>query len=139
MPPCTVPALDLGRGHVSSPTYTCPRMNDGFAWWLVVLGIAIGVGLSWLVLGRLTRVDADIDEDERAVEAAWISRAITDYGGVAPPALVEEVLELHRDYLQGPALDPDASRTHDEEGFVDGPVDGPLDRPVVDPEVRNPR
>ena len=81
-------------------------MNDGFAWWLVVLGIAIGVGLSWLVLGRLPRTDADIGEDERAVEAAWVSRAIADYGGVAPPALVEEVLELHGHYLRGPALDP---------------------------------
>jgi hypothetical protein len=117
-------------------------MNDGFAWWLVVLGIAIGVGLSWLVLGRLPRTDADIGEDERAVEAAWISRAITDYGGVAPPALVEEVLELHGHYLRGPALDPgrhspDGSEDELTEGAVlEGEI---VDGEVVDGEVRSRR
>ncbi len=97
-------------------------MNDGFAWWLVVLGIAIGVGLSWLVLGRLPRAEADIDEDERAVEAAWISRAVADYGGLAPPALVEEILELHEHYLQGPALDPEAPQQPDSADAFDEPV-----------------
>ncbi|MBA3307768.1 MAG: hypothetical protein H0T04_03670 [Chloroflexi bacterium] len=101
-------------------------MNDGFAWWLVVLGIAIGVGLSWLVLGRLPRAEADIDEDERALEAAWISGAVGDYGGVAPPALVEEILELHEHYLQGPALDLEAHRDRDSDEAFDeaDPADG---------------
>ena len=102
-------------------------MNDGFAWWLVVLGIAIGVGLSWLVLGRLPRAEADVDVEERAVEAAWISRAIADYGGAVAPALVEEVLELHRHYLQGPALDADPSPVHDEVA-LDEPADHPARR-----------
>ena len=109
-------------------------MNDGFAWWLVVLGIAVGVGLSWLVLGRLPRAEADVDQEERAVEATWISRTIADYGGVAPPALVEEVLELHRQYLQGAPLAVDASRSH-EPGVLAEPAH---DQPV-DPEVRSPR
>lgn len=102
-------------------------MNDGFAWWLVVLGVAIGVGLSWLVLGRLPRADADIDDDERALEAAWISRAVRDYGGVAPPALVEEILELHEDYLQGPAPDLEGQQDQDSEdasGIADDALDG---------------
>ncbi len=102
-------------------------MNDGFAWWLVVLGIAIGVGLSWLVLGRLPRAEGDIDEQERAAEAVWISRAVGDYGGVAPPALVEEILELHEHYLQGPALEPEARQQHDS----DDPV-GDADRSAHD-------
>ena len=117
-------------------------MNDGFAWWLVVLGIAIGVGLSWLVLGRLPRAEADIDEDERAVEATWISRSIADYGGVAPAALVEEILELHRGYLRGPALDPGAQQGHEWEEAGEPPMGdaGLLDHPAAaDPEVRSPR
>lgn len=114
------------------PTYNRLRMNDGFAWWLVVLGIAIGVGLSWLVLGRLPRAEVDIADDERAVEAVWISRSISDLGGVAPPALVEEVLELHQHYLQGPALDPDAQPSQDVIAELDDPE-------PVEGEVRSPR
>ncbi len=109
-------------------------MNDGFAWWLVVLGVAIGVGLSWLVLGRLPRAEADVDQEERAVEATWISRTIADDGGVAPPALVEEVLELHRQYLQGAPLPDDASR-----GRKTGVVVEPIQDQPVDPEIRSPR
>lgn len=112
-------------------------MNDGFAWWLVVLGIAIGVGLSWLVLGRLSRDEADVDHDERAVEAAWISRSIADYGGVAPAALVEEILELHGGYLQGPALDPHRDQGH---GWEEEADDLSVSDPVpADREVRSPR
>lgn len=109
-------------------------MNDGFAWWLVVLGVAIGVGLSWLVLGRLPRAEADVDQEERAVEAIWISRTIADDGGVAPPALVEEVLELHGQYLQGAPLADDASRSRET-----GELYGPAQDQPVDPEVRTPR
>lgn len=74
-------------------------MNDGFAWWLVVLGIAVGVALVWLVVTRLPRDESDVGEAEREVEAAWISRTIGAYGGLAPEPLVEEVLELHQHYL----------------------------------------
>ena len=74
-------------------------MNDGFAWWLVVLGIAVGVALVWLVIARLPRDESDVGEAEREVEAAWISRTIGAYGGLAPEPLVEEVLELHQHYL----------------------------------------
>jgi hypothetical protein len=76
-------------------------MNDGFAWWLLVLGIAIGVAVVWLIMLRLPRSDADLDEEEQAREAGWISRTIRAYGGVAPEPLVEEVLELHHQYLKG--------------------------------------
>lgn len=76
-------------------------MNDGFAWWLLVLGIAIGVAVVWLIMLRLPRSEADLDEEELAREAGWISRTIRAYGGVAPEPLVEEVLELHHEYLKG--------------------------------------
>lgn len=74
-------------------------MNDGFAWWLVVLGIAIGVGLVWLFLVRLPRTESDVDDAELVAEAEWISHTIESYGGLAPQALVEEILEMHRQYL----------------------------------------
>ncbi len=76
-------------------------MNDGFAWWLLVLGIAIGVAVVWLIMLRLPRAEADLDDEELAREAGWISRTIRAYGGVAPEPLVEEVLELHHQYLRG--------------------------------------
>lgn len=80
-------------------------MNDSFQWWLIILGIAIGIGLAWLVIGRLDRSDDDVTDAERSAEAAWISRSITAYGGVAPAPLVEEILDLHRQYLCGPAIE----------------------------------
>jgi hypothetical protein len=81
-------------------------MNDGFAWWLLVLGIAIGVAAVWLIMLRLPRVEADLDEEELVREAGWISGTIRAYGGVAPEPLVEEVLELHHEYLKGSATEP---------------------------------
>jgi hypothetical protein len=79
-------------------------MNNGFQWWLVIVGIGLGAGLLWLVLGRLPRQDDDVGPRERSVEAMWISQTIETGGGIAPVALVEEVLELHASYLEGPAL-----------------------------------
>jgi hypothetical protein len=95
----------LPAGAREAGAYTGRRMNEGFAWWLLIAGIGIGVALSWLIMGRLRRADDDVDDLERVEEAAWISRSIGAYGGVAPPALVEEILELHRHYLEGPGLE----------------------------------
>lgn len=81
-----------------------PRMNDGFAWWLILVGLAIGVAASWLLIVRLPRDDADVSAAERQEEATWISDAIERHGGVAPLALVDEVLELHAAYLRTPGL-----------------------------------
>jgi len=89
-------------------------MNDSFQWWLVIVGIGVGVGLAWIVMGRLARSDDDVSDEERRVEAAWISRSIASYGGVAPTPLVEEILELHRHYLEGPALDVPAVTDTDD-------------------------
>lgn len=74
-------------------------MNDGYLWWLVVLGIAIGAAVVWLTAVRLPRRDDDVTPAERAAEARWIGATIERDGGVAPVELVEEVLELHSAYL----------------------------------------
>jgi hypothetical protein len=74
-------------------------MNDGYIWWLLLLGIAIGVVVVWLMAVRLPRRDDDVTDAERAAEARWISATIERDGGIAPTPLVEEILELHRTYL----------------------------------------
>jgi hypothetical protein len=82
-------------------------MNDGYIWWLIVLGIAIGVAVVWLTVVRLPRRDDDQTAAERVAEARWISATIERDGGIAPQALVEEVLDLHRGYLAtGAVADP---------------------------------
>lgn len=90
-------------------------MNDSFQWWLIILGIGVGIGLAWLVMGRLGRGEGDVPDAERSAEAAWISQSIASYGGLAPQVLVEEILDLHRQYLAGPALEPEAEPSQDEE------------------------
>ena len=89
-------------------------MNDGFAWWLVILGIAVGVAVVWLMVVRLPRSEGDVDDEELVREAEWISRTIHTYGGVAPEPLVEEVLELHRQYLTGAPAEPVVDATIDD-------------------------
>jgi hypothetical protein len=90
-------------------------MNDGYTWWLVVLGIAIGVAVVWLAAVRLPRRDDDQTDAERVAEAAWISATIERDGGIAPQALVEEILDLHRGYLVsgGVAVSPDPGWTRE--------------------------
>jgi hypothetical protein len=105
-------------------------MNDGFAWWLVVLGIAIGVGLVWVFVVRLPRSESDVDDSELATEANWISRNIETYGGIAPQPLVEEVLELHRQYLAtGPTALPSVSHVASQ---ADEEYAAPADDPDAD-------
>ncbi len=38
-------------------------MNDGYAWWLLLVGLAVGLSLMWLALVRLPRDEDDIDLD----------------------------------------------------------------------------
>lgn len=74
-------------------------MTEQYIGWALVLGLVVGGALVWFAVGRLPRSGEEIPEDERAAEAAWISRTIEERGGVAPPELVEEVLEMHVEYL----------------------------------------
>jgi hypothetical protein len=77
-----------------------PDMIEGWVLWLVVVGVAVGAAVAWLLLVRLPRVDSEVDARERRAEAAWIAATIEYHGGVAPQAFVEEVLELHQAYLE---------------------------------------
>jgi hypothetical protein len=69
--------------------------------WALLVGIAVGGATIWVLVGRLPRRSDDIAPEEVPVEARWISRTIERRGGVAPPELVEEVLELHLEYAAG--------------------------------------
>lgn len=74
-------------------------MTEQYIGWALVLGLVIGGALVWFAIGRLPRSGEEIPLEERSAEAAWISRTIDERGGMAPTDLVEEVLELHTEYL----------------------------------------
>ena len=75
-------------------------MTAQYIGWALVVGLAIGGALVWFAVGRLPRSGDEVPDRERAAEAAWISRTIDARGGMAPADLVEEVLELHTEYLE---------------------------------------
>jgi hypothetical protein len=74
-------------------------MTEQYIGWALVLGLVIGGALVWFAIGRLPRSGEEIPPEERSAEAAWISRTINERGGMAPNDLVEEMLELHTEYL----------------------------------------
>ena len=79
-------------------------MNDGYMWWLVLVGLGVGVALTWLSVVRLPRHEYEVDASEREEEAALIAATIEARGGVCPAPLALEVLDLHQDYLASPGL-----------------------------------
>jgi hypothetical protein len=81
-----------------------PAMIDGWALWLLLVGLAIGAAGTGVMLVRLPRADDDIGQAERRSEAGWIADTIQGHGGVAPVSLVEEVLDLHGAYLASPRV-----------------------------------
>ncbi len=81
-------------------------MIDQFIGWALMVGLVVGGALVWFAIGRLPRSSEDITPEERVGEAAWISGIIDGRGGVAPEDLVEEVLELHAEYLEHQVQEP---------------------------------
>lgn len=82
-------------------------MNEAWSWWLLLVGIGIGVAAAWLVLPSLPGEDTTSTDQERRALAARISRVIGARGGVAPQPLVEEVLDLYAAYREDPAALPE--------------------------------
>jgi len=78
-------------------------MSDPFAFWVFLALLGGTVAVIWLLTGHVMRGEDDLEADERAVEATWISATIAAAGGEAPEAVIERVLELHRRYLEGSA------------------------------------
>jgi hypothetical protein len=79
-------------------------MNDGYMWWLVLVGLGVGVVLTWLSVVRLPRHEYDVEADEREEEATLIAATIESRGGICPAPLALEVLDLHQEYLASPGL-----------------------------------
>jgi len=107
-------------------------VNAEFNWWLLIVGLVLGAALTWLVMAESTRRDADLTEKEQRGEAHWIADVLTSTGRPTDRAEVDEILQLHRQYLAAPPPD--------DPGPDDVVPDGDAEAPTVEPvrEVRDP-
>lgn len=111
-----------------------------FNLWLLVLGIAAGAAVTWVVIGTIARNDDEVATEEQAAEAEWIAGTIEEHGGRAPTQLVAQILALHRRYLQGGAVipvpepEPDAAPS----GEAEAPEADAADRGVEVAEAPGP-
>ncbi len=115
-------------------------MNAEFNWWLLIVGLVIGGGLTWLVLADASRREVDIEERELDSEARWIAETLTSSGRRIDDDHVREVLRLHRAYRTAPPPDdvePSADEL-DDRWIEPGPFD-PTHRDVADhPAIQGP-
>jgi hypothetical protein len=80
-------------------------VNPEFNWWLLIVGLVVGAGLVWFVVADQRRREVDVDAEERAREAQWLSASLADEGHDLSPEMAERVLDLHRAYLEAPPPD----------------------------------
>jgi hypothetical protein len=86
---------DRGTG----PVDTLAAMISEFNWWLLLLGLAVGGGLTWLVLAETRRREQDLEEADLADEAVWLAERLAEEGRPLSPGTIERVVQLHREYL----------------------------------------
>ena len=98
--------------------------------WLIIVGLAIGAGLAWLVMLDLRRRDDDISARESRDEAAWIADTLRSREIAADAEAVEEVLRLHRAYLAGIPDDGGQRRASEPTFAFEDADDEPLDEMV---------
>ena len=70
-----------------------------------MVGLVVGAGLVWFVVADQRRREVDIDAEERAREALWLSASLADEGHDVSPEMAERLLALHRAYLEAPPPD----------------------------------
>jgi len=80
-------------------------MNAEFNVWLLIVGLVLGAGLVWLVIMDSRRRESEIDAVERPREAAWLSAVMIEDGFDVSPEAAEQLLLLHRSYLEAPPPD----------------------------------
>lgn len=108
-------------------------MNAEFNVWLLIVGLVVGIGLTWLVTMHERRQEADVDAAELPREAAWLSAVLAEDGYDVSPDAAEQLLLLHRAYLGAPPPDPvpdlppegiEPTAEGDAEGDARGGADG---------------
>ena len=102
-----------------------------FNWWMLVVGLVVGAGLVWFVLADQRRREVDIDAEERAREALWLSASLADEGRKVTTETVERLLALHRTYLEAPPPDDVPPETEDASELA-GDDRRPLDQGAVE-------
>jgi hypothetical protein len=102
-------------------------VNAEFNWWLLIVGLGVGAGLTWLVLADMgRRRDATADR-ERAEEVVWIASLLERDGEPLDAGVVGGVLELHERWLEGPL--GAADQADPERTAPGGPARPPGDEP----------
>ncbi|HUP54173.1 MAG TPA: hypothetical protein VM408_01595 [Methylomirabilota bacterium] len=96
-------------------------MNAEFNWWLLMVGLVVGAALVWFVVADQRRREVDIDAEERAREALWLSATLADEGQDVSPDTAQRLLALHRAYLEAPPPD-EVHRSTDAEDAEDAPL-----------------
>ena len=81
------------------PVDTLAPMTAEFNWWLLLLGLVVGGGLTWLVLADTRRREQDLEDDELTTEAAWLEARLAEEGRPLSADTLEHVVRLHRAYL----------------------------------------
>jgi hypothetical protein len=80
-------------------------VNAEFNWWLLMVGLVVGAGLVWFAVADQRRREVDVDDDERAREALWLSTTLAEEGRKISPEVAARLLALHRTYLEAPPPD----------------------------------
>src|SRR5215203_5345418 len=91
-------SVAAGGGGRPAPV-SFAAVNTEFNWWLLIVGLAIGAGLVWLVLLDSRRREDEVTAAERATESVWLADLLADAGTPLSPAVVRRVLDLHGEYL----------------------------------------
>ena len=99
-------------------------MNAEFNVWLLIVGLVIGAGLVWLVIVDSRRRESEVDAVERPREAAWLSAMLAEDGYEVSPDAAEQLLVLHRQYLDAPPPDALVAPEPLEELLDDGDAGG---------------
>jgi hypothetical protein len=76
-----------------------------FQWWLLLVGLVAGGALVAVLTMDFSRRDADLEPDEQAAEATFISTELAAEGRHLDRDDVAAVLRVHRDYLRLPPPD----------------------------------
>lgn len=104
-------------------------MNAEFNVWLLIVGLVMGAGLIWVVMMDARRRETEIDALERPREAAWLSAILAEDGYDVSPEAAEQLLLLHRAYLNAPPPD-EVDRELADEYDDDPPTETGAARPA---------